>query len=81
MNHHNCFNNLAGYPHPKGRRDSPLVSLKISLEIATWIIFKVNVVHSLASRQTIHNMSVVAKKGIYSSFIANCLNVVSVVIS
>jgi hypothetical protein len=68
MNLHNCFNNLAGYPHPESRRDGALVSLKISLEIATRIKFEVNVVHSLASSQTIRDMCVLAEKVIYGSF-------------
>ena len=80
INLHNYFNHLVGYPHPKSQRDSPLVSLKISLEIAMWIIFDVNVVHSLANRQTIRNMCIVAKKAIYSSFIVDHLNVIFVVI-
>jgi len=44
------------------------------------VIFEVNVVHILASRQTICDTCVVAEKAIYSSFIADCLDVISVVI-
>ena len=53
----------------------------MSLEISRPIIFEVNIVHSLVSRQTIHDTHVVFDKSVYGGFLANGMSVVYVFIS